>query len=259
MRSSVTKSLILACAFLGCSDPAPVAAVRAEPKSISLAHGECATVRSTWEMLAPLEDLQGSPTVFVHLYHRDRRTQRTFDHPISFPWQPQTRAAHSFVVCHSELARPIAADPYLLRVGLYDNGSGERWPLRIEGEELARHAYALTEVAIQLDSFPSRYTFSGRWSDEEGAPDDQQHPTSRVLAGEGAVSVEDAPAPGYMVTRLQVGDGGATLEHGNRPQQLTAGTHLIRTPLAHGAATLRIQPRSAPVVLRELGIERVKG
>jgi hypothetical protein len=250
--------LFAALAVLACRERAPVAAVQAEPKAISLAHGECATIRTTWQILRPLDDLEGSPTVFVHLYHRDRRTQRTFDHGLQFAWQPQSRREHSFVVCHSELARPIPADPYVLRVGLYDNRSGDRWPLQTAGEELAKSAYGLTEVKIPLERLPSHYTFSGRWSDVPASEATQQHPGGRILTGEGSISVEGAPAPGYLVTLIDVGPGGALADIGEGPHPFAPGSHLIRTPLSHGAAALRILARSSPVALRELGVERVR-
>lgn len=230
----------LGLALAGCGGGAdePLARVTLSPAELVLGYPEVRRVELTWEPLAELPgggaegaagggDESGAPVVFVHLLDAAGVVVRTFDHPFPAPWRPGSPVEDAVDLHQSALAPPLPSGRYRLTVGLYLPG-GERLPLE-GGEEVAGREYALATVTAAAPG-PELPTLrlTGDWLPlAPGA--DRQVLARRWLAGDGAVRVEGAAAPGSLWMRLQV-----PVVHG-------ASTRLL---LAEGAAGQEVRVTS---------------
>lgn len=183
--------------------PEPVGKVTVAPAAVALPYPGYTVLELEWEMREPLEAVQGEPMVFVHLIDADGTVERTFDHPLPFPWEKGSSQTYSVPLYQSGLAPPLEAGNYRLTLGLYDIG-GRRWALADSGEQVAEMEYQVASVATEGDpSAVPMFYFSPSWLPLE-AGTDVQILGRRWLTGEGTIRVAEIPAAGSVWMSLKI-------------------------------------------------------
>lgn len=194
------SAIMLLLVFLsGCSrEPDHVASLHVSPPSLLVRHGQCAPLRLQWSPTAVLDRREGSPVVFVHLLYGPHNLVRTFDHPLPFSWQEGSARSYVIDICQSSLAPPLPAGMYNLKIGLYDDAIGYRWPLQTNGEEMRARAYRVARVVVPDDSAEGpAFAFAGDWPKVETLKD-KQVLTHRRIPSTGRVVIRNIPGPGAI-------------------------------------------------------------
>jgi hypothetical protein len=203
LRVSSILPLIVLFLVAGCERSAPpVAEVSVQPTEVQLGFPGTAPLEFEWRVGETLEGLQGKPRVFVHLLEEDGEVVRTFDHPLPFEWRPGATETYVWNIEQSALVPALEEGSYRLTIGLYDM-AGNRWPLDVDGEEVADVEYhAATLNATQDEAGFPRFYFSASWLPVEGGTD-RQVLGRRWLAEDGVLRIGEITAPGTV--RLLVG------------------------------------------------------
>ncbi|MCB1032885.1 MAG: hypothetical protein KDD47_03515 [Acidobacteria bacterium] len=196
---------------VGCSRPEPaepVATVQVNLSNDSLPFPEWRTVGLTWHPTAPL-DVDGQPSVFLHLLDGAGELVRTFDHPLPSPWEIGGDLQYEVEIYQSGLGAPLAPGEYELVLGLYGAGK-QRWPLSIAGAtERPRWEYSVARVEVPAVGADSpAFEFPAPWSPLEPGSD-LQVLGRRWLSGNGAIEVENLEVPGTVKLRVAVPAGGS--------------------------------------------------
>jgi hypothetical protein len=256
------RRLILAIAFVaaGCRRDVPVASVSAEPAALRVGYGQCTPIRLEWTIFRQLQGLRGKPVVFVHLYD-GKKIVRAFDHDANWQWTAGTRWIDEVEVCQSLFALPIPRGTYALRVGLYDSVEGKRWPLQVNGPEVAPQAYKVADVevppAIPLPSLRYR----GLWSPIRRNPRHTQVPALRWLHREGTITVRGG-AGSRIHFALVLEAAPLLITYGGQTHRLELGRQTWHVPIAgdeeviHFAPARPIAPRARTVTIEHVAIER---
>src|SRR5688572_5137989 len=148
LRGAAVPLFAIVLAAAGCRGRAePVASLAVAPKDVSLPAGHVAGWKLTWNPKAPLGDVEGKPRVFVHLLS-SRNLLRTFDHLLAEEWVPGRAQSYEIELYQSALAEPLPAGAYEVTAGLYDDVSGERWPLDSAGDEVGKREYRVATVVV---------------------------------------------------------------------------------------------------------------
>jgi hypothetical protein len=189
----------------GCREKAePVASLSVEPKDVELPPGRATAWKLTWSPKTPLDDLQGKPRVFVHVIAPGRNLLRTFDHLLAEEWTPWRAQSYEIDLYQSALAEPLAAGAYEVTAGLYDDASGERWPLDAAGDEVGRREYRVgTLVVPAAEAGTPTYDFAGGWLPAEPGGS-KQVLTRRCARGEASIAVRGVASPGSVVLAASV-------------------------------------------------------
>jgi hypothetical protein len=199
-----TLIALLAFASLSCGEDPVVASLAMKPDSLVLRRNECAPVVLTWTIMAPLEKHEGNPAVFLHLLDGPHSLVRTYDHRLPFEWIPGTTHTYPVYVCQSALAPPLKEGMYGMKVGLYDDIIGYRWPLQTGGEMVGRRGYRLGRAIVPADADRGpRFSFLGDWGNPEDAADKQYY-TRRLIGRSASVRVSGASGPGAVLLGLRV-------------------------------------------------------
>jgi hypothetical protein len=264
----VAPLVLLAAWILSCAPAGPAGRLEVQPTEIRLGHGESRSLRLSFHPARALDQVRGTATVFVHLLHPVEKVVRTFDHRLPAPWEPGVAQAYEIDLHQSALAEPLPAGNYRLGVGIYDDGSGYRWPLETAGQEVERREYAVATVEVPEPPGEPRFTFAGGWDPVEPTAN-KQIVARRCVSGpatlrlsppgeDGEVRVrlllDDPPpgAPASLAFRIE-GDCGPATVGLTEP-----GHHELKFPLAAAAAargcTLRFLP---PVPARRACLEVV--
>jgi hypothetical protein len=195
---------LLASALLACGEDPVVASLEMKPTSLVVRRNECAPVELTWTIMAPLEKHEGNPAVFLHLLDGPHSLVRTYDHRLPFEWVPGTKHTYPVYVCQSALAPPLKEGMYGVKVGLYDDIIGYRWPLQTSGEMVGRRGYRLGRAIVPADADRGpRFSFLGDWGNAEDAADKQYY-TRRQIGASTSVRVSDASGPGAVLLGIRV-------------------------------------------------------
>jgi hypothetical protein len=202
-RLATALVTLLAFAFLACGEDPVVASLEMKPTSLVVRRGECAVEELTWTILAPLEKHEGNPAVFLHLLDGPHSLVRTFDHRLPFEWTPGTKHTYPVYICQSALAPPLKEGMYGVKVGLYDDIIGYRWPLRTSGEMVGRRGYRLGRAIVpaNADRGP-RFSFTGDWGVPEDAADKQYY-TRRLIPASASVRVSGMSGPGAVLVGIR--------------------------------------------------------
>lgn len=200
--------VVLTLLILSCGRPKPVARVNISPKSIEMRYPHCAPVTFDWQPLEPLDRKKGRAIVFVHLLDGPHNLIRTFDHPLPEEWTPDKPLKYEIKLCQSALSTPLRASTYDLKIGLYDDEWGYRWPLETGGEETGRRGYRVAKVSVPREN-PDvpRFTFMGNWLPIENV-EGRQVLAHRWMTGSGAIALSGVDAPGLLHLDLHVPDPG---------------------------------------------------
>lgn len=212
MRHRRTSRRVASIAFLaavlavapGCRRKAePVGAVAVEPKDIQLPPGRAAAWKLTWNPKAALGGREGKPRVFVHVLS-GRNLLRTFDHALASEWAPGTAQSYEIDLYQSALGEPLPAGAYELTAGLYDDASGERWPLEVAGDEVGKREYRVGTVVVPAEAGGTpAYDFGGGWQPPE--PGGSKQVLVRQCArGEATIGVRGVTSPGSLVLAVSV-------------------------------------------------------
>lgn len=231
----------LALLALSCDErPVPIASVRAEPATLRLEQGTCATIRLRWTALRALE---GRQVVFVHLYD-GKKIVRTYDHEANWPFTPGTSWIEEIEICHSLLAPPVPPGSYTLRIGLYDGASGSRIPLHVDADEVARRAYKVAGVDVAAPRPTPALHYRGSWSPVRRQSGDGQIPAVRWLHRSGEILVR-----GGAGSRLHLGlhlyDAPLLLTHRGITHLLGTGRQTWHVPLAAEEEVISFAPAKA--------------
>jgi hypothetical protein len=199
--------LALSAALAACdtAPPEPVASLTASPAEVELAYPRSAAVTAEWRMTAPLvrgaAEPQSEAWVFVHLLDASGAVVRTYDHPLPFSWSPGETRRSAIEVWQSALGPPLPPGDYELTVGLYQVGTGRRWPLAAEGPEVDEGEYRVARVRVPPASSGPEVVieFRGPWQVHEGG--DRQVLARRTLRNDGAIDISGLQGP----VELQLG------------------------------------------------------
>ena len=206
------RILFLAAAFasaLSCGRAKPVARVSVSPNPIVLAYPQCATIDFDWRPLRPLDRLRGKPLVFVHLLDGPHHLVRTADHALPAEWKPNVPMKYAITMCQSALAPALRPGTYQLKIGLYDDQLGYRWPLETGGEETGRRGYRVAKVSVPRDAPTPAFAFAGSWLPTETV-ESHQILARRWFAGSASMSIANIRGPGAIHLELHLPQG-ATL------------------------------------------------
>lgn len=189
----------------GCGEKAePVASLSVEPKDVRLPAGRAAGWKLTWNPKAPLDDLVGKPRVFVHVLASGRNLLRTFDHPLAEEWTPWRAQSYEVDLYQSALAEPLAAGAYEVTAGLYDDASGERWPLEAAGDEVGKREYRVATLVVpDAEAGTPAYDFTGGWLDPEPGGS-KQVLVRRCARGKATIAVRGVTSAGTLVLASSV-------------------------------------------------------
>lgn len=245
--------VVLAACATGCAAPEPVGSLAVDPPLLPLPYPESGRVQLTWNPTAPLDEhvanLNGRPTVFVHLLGPTGKPIRTFDHVLPDVWEPGVAQSYSIDIAQSALAAPLGTGSYGLSIGLYDVDWGYRWPIRTGGTEVATREYRVATVEVPDDRGGGpRFEFTPGWLPAEHR--DQQVPMRRRLAAAAGVRVGGLTRPGTLIFVLTIGDEAGRLpvvrvrsDCDGAARELTgSGTHTIeiRFDSAHESASCAV-------------------
>lgn len=226
MRSRFVLSLIaIAFSLVSCTGgKEPIASVRVTPTTLVLRHGQCAPLKFDWKPVLPLEKRDGTPRVFVHLLDGPHQLVRTFDHPLPFQWTPGRAESYEIDLCHSAIAPPLAAGAHVLKIGIYDDMIGYRWPLSVSGVETGNRSYQVAGVSVPASggSVP-RFAFDGGWQPPETAGD-KQIVARRPFRSGATLALTGISEPGILklIVRPSAQSGALTIEScGSPPMTFT--------------------------------------
>jgi hypothetical protein len=194
-----------------CRRSNPVGALAVEPPTVKLPHPFVSPLTLRWTPSAELDGLRGRPRVFVHVLDGGRKLLRTFDHPLPEAWTPGRAQSYEIELYQSAIAEPLAAGPYEMTFGLYDDAGKNRWPLTVDGEEVGRREYRLATLVVPPVAPPSpSFQFAGGWMPVEPGSS-KQVVARRCLRGEGSIAVVSPPGPGAVrvAASLLGGEGGS--------------------------------------------------
>jgi hypothetical protein len=181
-----------------CRRSRPVGALAVQPATVNLPHPFASPLTLRWTSAAPLDDVKGSPRVFVHVLDGGRKLLRTFDHPLPEAWTPGRAQSYEVELYQSAIAEPLAAGAYEMTFGLYDDAGRNRWPLAVDGEEVGRYEYRLATLVVPAAAPPSpSFQFAGGWLPVEPGSS-KQVVARRCLRGEGSIAVVAPPGPGAV-------------------------------------------------------------
>lgn len=238
-------------AAVGCAKrQEPVGRLSASAGEIELGYPGVAQFDLNWEMQAPLDGLEGSPVVFLHLLDGQGNIIRTFDHEFPAAWNAGGEHSYSVPIYQSALAPPLDVGSYPLTAGLYDR-TGRRWPLETAGRAVADGEYEVATVVIgESGGAMPQFFFSSAWLSVEGGTD-LQVLARRWLTEDGVIRLGGLAAPGKLWLRIGIPQGGGALQEpviadGETTQQVTvtttcgdaavqvsgAGSHSITLPIA---------------------------
>lgn len=233
----------------GCSrEPDYVAQLVVSPETIVLRAGQCTPMTLTWTPAAPLERREGNPTVFVHLLDGPHNLVRTFDHRLDIEWSVGKQVAYQVALCQSALAEPLAPGTYSLKVGLYDDVIGYRWPLLTKGVEAGPRGYRVARVVVP--GSPSRipaFELVGRWGNRETLDDTQTRARQPFTSG-ARIRVKGVSAPGMARLLVAFHDEGlttVTTSCGGRWTSNQPGHHPIELPIEGDDCEITLDSQSA--------------
>jgi hypothetical protein len=204
---AVLSALMIAGA--ACRRSRPVAALAVQPATVTLPHSFAAPLEFRWTPAAALDRLRGKPLVFVHVLDGGRKLLRTFDHPLPEGWTPGHAQSYEIELYQSAIAEPLPEGAYEMTFGLYDDGSRDRWPLTVDGEEVGRQEYRLSTLVVPKAAPPApSFQFTGGWLPVEPGSS-KQVVARRCLWGEGSIAVVAPPGPGTVrvAATLKAGQG----------------------------------------------------
>ena len=172
MKGFLALSLLT---LVACSrEEPPIGDVKVTPATLLVRPGQCAPLKFTWTPRLPLEKRDGTPRVFVHLLDGPDNLVRTFDHSLPFQWTPGREESYEIDVCQSAIAPSLNATPHLLKIGIYDDAIGYRWPLNASGIDTGNRSYQVGGVSVPASNgrIP-KFAFEGGWHPVESAGDKQ--------------------------------------------------------------------------------------
>lgn len=243
----------------------PVGSVTVEPKDVRLPAGRAAGWKLTWSPKAPLEGQEGKPRVFVHVLS-NRNLLRTFDHRLAEEWAPGKGQSYEIDFYQSALAEPLPAGAYELTAGLYDDASGERWPLEVAGDEVGKREYRVGTVVVPAESGGTpTYDFGGGWFPPEPGGS-KQILVRQCARGEATIGLRGVTSPGTLVLAGSVpklvsgawGGAVAVTSSCSADRAEVNGPELqwIRIPVAPAAAEPACEVRFTPIPPASPGNER---
>jgi len=196
-------------ALVACeSGEPPVAKLTIAPTRLQLPFPGVIDLDLSWAMELPLDGLEGTPLVFVHLLGEQGEVLRTFDRRLDFEWQPGHNQQSVIRLYQSALAPPLEPGTYSLTVGLYDS-AGRRWPLRVEGDETGRNEYRVADVEVGSESEDApMFFFSAAWLPLESGLDAQVVARRWLGEAQGTIRITDCPDSGriWMLIRIPSAD-----------------------------------------------------
>lgn len=208
----LTAIVMVAIMLAGCSrEEPPVARLEVRPFSVVLRHGQCSAMQFRWSMLRDLEKSDGTPRVFVHMLDGSGKLARTFDHPIRWQWKSGTTHEYAIDVCQSATAPALAAGVYDVKVGIYDDRAGSRWPLETNGEQRGNRSYLLAQISVPAEGgrLPLLQFGSG-WGPAEEAGD-KQVLVRRPFSASAPISVRQISEKGSFLLTLRAEDPSAKI------------------------------------------------
>jgi len=187
-----------------CGRSRPVGALSVGATTVDLPHSHAAALKLRWTPTGGLDGLEGNPRVFVHVLDGGRQLLRTFDHPLPEPWTPGRAQSYEIELYQSAIADPLPAGAYEMTLGLYDDSTGDRWPLTVEGDEVGRREYRLATVVVPAASAGAPiFEFVGGWLPVEPGGS-RQVVARRCARGEATIVVHGATEPGAVRLALTV-------------------------------------------------------
>ena len=192
-----------------CRRSRPVGALAVRPATVNLSRSFVAPLELRWITAATLDRLRGKPRVFVHVLDGGRKLLRTFDHPLPEGWTPGRARSYEIELYQSAIAEPLPEGAYEMTFGLYDDGSRNRWPLTVDGEEVGRQEYRLATLVVPKVAPPApSFQFAGGWLPVEPGSS-KQVVARRCLWGGGSITVVAPPGPGTVrvAASLKAGQG----------------------------------------------------
>jgi hypothetical protein len=212
MPKRILTPAVVVLGFFACS-PAkiPVAELSIEPQEIVMPYPQFVNVSLDWRITGTLGDAAGQPRVFLHLVDADGEVVRTFDHDFPRRFETGAEVGYSVELSQSALVPALADGEYALTAGLYDS-AGTRWPLVVDGEEVAENEYRIATVTAMSGSETPKFFFSPSWLPVEGGTD-MQVLARRWLESDGVLRLTDVPSAGT----LRIGIG---IPQADGPQEL---------------------------------------
>jgi len=196
---------------LACAAPEqPVGELAIDPQSIEMSYPQFVRVALTWTMTEPLEELSGTPRVFLHLVDAGGDVVRTFDHDLPRSWSVGGETTYDVVLSESALVPALPDGQYALTAGIYD-GAGHRWPLTVTGEEVRPLEYRIATVTASSSGVTPQFFFSAAWLPVEGGTD-LQILARRWLAEDGVLRLSEIPGEGTLYLRIGIPRGSGSQE-----------------------------------------------
>jgi hypothetical protein len=188
---------------LACAAPEqPVGELAIDSQSVEMSYPQAVRVALTWTMRSPLEELVGTPRVFLHLVDASGEVVRTFDHDLPRPWSVGGETTYDVVLSESALVPALLDGQYALTAGIYD-GAGHRWPLTVAGEEVRPLEYRIATVTASGSEITPQFFFSSEWLPVEGGTD-LQILARRWLAEDGVLRLSEIPGEGTLYLRIGI-------------------------------------------------------
>lgn len=257
-----TLAAVAALLFANCSrEPEYIATLDVAPKTPVLRAGQCVPLTLTWTPAAELTRREGRPTVFVHLLDGPHNLVRTYDHPLAIAWQIGSTAKYDIDLCESAIAPALPAGTYNLKVGLYDDVIGYRWPLKTGGVDAGKRSYRVGQVVVPASGGAvPKFDLAGNWGAREEVKDKQIRARQRFTSG-ARMTVAGVTAPGVVRLAIQVPDGtkGATTVQnscGGEWSTTAPGSHLTELPVNQNGCVLTFN--SAGAYLESVGWKAAK-
>ena len=251
LRLAAALSLVLLAQ--SCRRDVPVASVTSEPARFQLQHGRCAPVRLEWTILRRLDGVEGQPKVFIHLY-QGRKIARAFDHDANWEWTAGRRWIEEVEICQSSFEPPLPDGTYGLRIGLYDGRSGKRWPLHVQGEEVAPRAYKVADVNVTSARGLPSLRFRGLWSPLRRRGTRTE---GRWLHREGTIIVRGGGGSRLHLS-VSVSEAPLLITYGNERHRLGLGHQTWHVPIASDEEVIAFAPaHPIPPRSRTVTIEHV--
>lgn len=202
---SVPAIALLLLALSACGGPGePVARLSLEPSAtLTLPYPGRDRLDVMWQ---PMEALEGTPHVFVHVIGQPGEVLRTYDHPFPGDWSPGQEVESTIELWQSALAPPLAPGSYELTVGLYSLESGQRWLLEVPGREVDQGEYAVARVEVPPPPAQAgpEVAFSEGWLPLEPTGDRQLFAVRWLGAGEGWITLSGLDAPTTLALTVEI-------------------------------------------------------